>query len=184
MEDISLHILDIVENSIAAGADKVRISVNEDRENDVVSIEIKDNGKGMSQATLKKAPDPFFTRKKTRKVGLGLSLLRQAAEMANGKFFIKSKKGGGTTVTANFQYSHIDRQPLGDITETIETLVIGNPSVDFRYEHKKKGLLSTFDTKRIKKQLSKVPLSSPRGIRIIRKSLKETERCLQKMDSK
>ncbi len=184
MEDLSLHILDIVENSVAAGANMVKITMCEDKGHDLLSIEITDNGKGMSKATLKKATDPFFTNKSTRRVGLGLSLLEQAAKMANGKFSIESKKGKGTTVRASFQYSHIDRKPLGDITRTIETLIIGNPSVDFHYEHRKDGLLSTFDTKRIRKRLSKIPLSSPRGIEIIRECLRKTERDLSKADSR
>ncbi len=184
MEDLSLHILDIVENSVVAGANKVSITVCEDKGRDLLSIEIVDDGKGMSEVLLQKATDPFFTQKKTRRVGLGLSLLQQAAKRANGKFSIESKKGKGTTVKASFQYSHVDRQPLGDITQTIETLVIGNPSVDFYYEHKKDGLLSTFDTKRIRRRLSKMPISSPGGIEIIRECLRKTERDLSKADSR
>lgn len=184
MEDLSLHILDIVENSVTAGATFVSITVCEDKGHDLLSIEITDNGKGMSRAILQKATDPFFTQKTTRRVGLGLSLLEQAAKRANGKFSIESKKGKGTTVKASFQYSHVDRQPLGNIAETIETLVIGNPSVDFHYEHRKDGFLSTFDTKRIRKRLSKIPLSSPRGIEIIRECLRKTERDLSKADSR
>jgi len=183
MEDLSLHILDIVDNSVTAGADMVGITVCEDKKNDLLSIEISDNGKGMSEDTLRKATDPFFTHKTTRRVGFGLSLLQQAAKIANGKFSIQSKEGEGTTVKASFQYSHIDRKPLGNISETIETLVIGNPSVDFRYEHKKDGLVSIFDTKGIKKKLLNMPMSSVRGIKIIRESLKRIEMCLSKADS-
>lgn len=184
MEDLSLHILDIVENSVTAGATFVSITVCEDKRHDLLSIEITDNGKGMSKSTLKKATDPFFTQKTTRRVGLGLSLLHQAAKIANGKFSIESKKGEGTIVRASFQYSHIDRQPLGDITLTIETLVIGNPSVDFRYEHREDGLLSTFDTKAIREQLADIPISSPKGIKIIRGILKKTKMNLLGADSR
>lgn len=184
MEDLSLHILDIVENSVTAGATFVSITVCEDKGHDLLSIEITDNGKGMSRGILQKATDPFFTQKTTRRVGLGLSLLQQAAKRANGKFSIESKKGKGTTVKASFQYSHVDRQPLGDIAETIETLVIGNPSVDFRYEHRENGLLSVFDTEAIGEQLAGAPISSPKGIRIIRENLKKTKMNLTGTDSR
>ena len=184
MEDLSLHILDIVENSVAAGAKAVGIMVCEEKKHDLLSIEITDNAKGMSKVTLKKATDPFFTTKRTRRVGLGLSLLQQAAKMANGKLFIESKKGEGTTVRVNFQYSHIDRKPLGDIAQTMEILVIGNPSVDFHYEYQRNDLKSILDTRKIKERLSGTPISSPKGIEIIRESLKKTERHLAKANSR
>ncbi len=175
MEDLSLHILDIVENSIRAGADRIEIRVCEDKENDLLSIEIIDNGKGMSEAILKKAVGPFFTTKKARRVGLGLPLLKQAAEMANGKFSIESKEGKGTRVKATFEYNHIDRKPLGNISKTIETLVVGNPSVDFYYEYRKDGILHILDTKKIKEHLSGMSISSSRGIELIRENLNMEE---------
>jgi DNA mismatch repair ATPase MutL len=184
MEDLSLHILDIVENSITAGANLVRITVNEDIEKDLLTVEISDNGSGMSDAVLEKADDPFFTQKTTRRVGLGLSLLRQAAEMAQGSFSIESKEGEGTLVRARFQYSHIDRQPLGNITETMETLVIGNPSVDFCYEHIRNGRSSTFDTREMRRQLGDISLSSPKGIRMIRECLERSQKSLLEANSK
>jgi anti-sigma regulatory factor (Ser/Thr protein kinase) len=184
MEDLSLHILDIVENSITAGADLVCITVKEDIAKDLLMIEISDNGSGMSDAILKKADDPFFTRKTTRRVGLGLSLLRQAAEMAKGSFSIESREGEGTLVRARFQHSHIDRQPLGNITETMETLVIGNPSVDFCYEHIRNGRSSTFDTREMRKGLGAISLSSPKGIRMIRDCLKKSRKSLLEANSK
>lgn len=173
MEDLSLHILDIVENSMAAGANTVGITVCEDKRRDLLSIEITDDGKGMSKATLKKATDSFFTTKRTRRVGLGLSLLQQAAKMANGKFSIESKKGEGTTVRASFQYSHIDRKPLGDMAETIITLIIGNPEIDLRYIHKNDGKNWSLDTKELKAQLGAVPINSPQGIKIVRELLQK-----------
>jgi anti-sigma regulatory factor (Ser/Thr protein kinase) len=178
MEDLSLHILDIVENSVTAGAQLVSIVVCEDKKKDLLTIEIVDDGEGMSAKTLEKADDPFFTEKTTRRVGLGLSLLRQAAEMANGAFSITSEEGKGTTVRATFQHSHIDRQPLGDMKETVETLVVGNPSVDFLYERKRNGGLFRFDTRMIKKELSGSSMSSPKGIRMVRDHLKRFEETL------
>lgn len=184
MEDLSLHILDIVENSVTAGADLVTVSVCEDREKDLLTIEIVDNGQGMADAVLRKSTDPFFTRKTTRRVGLGLSLLRQAAETANGAFSIESKEGEGTTVRASFQHSHIDRQPLGDMEGTMETLVIGNPGVDFIYRRTKKGQVSVFDTRAVRKELSGISMSSPAAIRIIRRHLRRSGGNLSEAKSK
>ncbi|TES90358.1 MAG: ATP-binding protein [Candidatus Cloacimonadota bacterium] len=139
MEDLSLHILDIVENSIAVSASKVEVTICEDIEKDLLTLEIKDNGRGMSEKTLKKALDPFFTTKTVRKVGLGLPLLAQAAKESGGDFEIDSKVGEGTRVRATFQYSHPDRKPLGNIAETMKILKVANPDIEFVYKYKKTG---------------------------------------------
>lgn len=137
MEDLSLHILDIVENSINADAKNIHIKVEEDEERDLLIMEINDDGKGMSQEMLKKVLDPFFTTRTTRKVGLGLSLLAQAARASGGDIEIKSEEGYGTRVKATFGYTHIDRQPLGEIEETLKILVLSHPEINFVYEHKR-----------------------------------------------
>ncbi|TET47342.1 ATP-binding protein [candidate division TA06 bacterium] len=137
MEDISLHILDIVENSIAVSASRVEITVVEDMEKDLLLVEIKDNGQGMSEERLEKVLDPFFTTKSVRKVGLGLPLLAQAARQSGGDIEIESKVGIGTRVKATFQHSHPDRKPLGDIPETMRILRAGNPDIEFVYKYEK-----------------------------------------------
>ena len=146
MEDLSLHILDIVENSIRAGAKEVEISIDEDVAADHLEVEIRDDGAGMDQATLEKALDPFFTTKTVRKVGLGLSLFREAARAAGGDMILKSEAGKGTWVKATFQHSHVDRQPLGDLVKTLEILIIANPEVRFRYYHRENGEEHRFDS--------------------------------------
>jgi sensor histidine kinase regulating citrate/malate metabolism len=171
MEDLSLHILDIVENSVAARADKIEIRISEEKKKDLLSVEVIDNGIGMDKETEKKALDPFYTSKKVRRFGLGLSLLSEAAKAANGHLSIKSKKGEGTKIKANFQYSHIDRQPLGDMSQTIITLVVGNPEIDLIYAHKKNHHMYRLDTRKIKVQLNETPINSPTGIRLIREDL-------------
>jgi len=148
MEDMSLHILDIVENSIRAGAKEVEIRINEDVAADHLEVEIRDDGAGMDQATLEKALDPFFTTKTVRKVGLGLSLFREAARAAGGDMILKSESGKGTWVKATFQHSHVDRQPMGDLAQTLEILIIANPEVRFRYYHRENGEEHRFDSKR------------------------------------
>jgi signal transduction histidine kinase len=149
MEDLSLHILDIAENSIAAEAGKVEIIIAEDREKDLLTIEIKDDGKGMDQETLKKAIDPFYTTRKTRRVGLGLSFLSQAAEESGGNMELQSIPNGGTTIRATFRLSHPDCKPMGDISQTIKMLVISHPEINFVYEHHKDNSIYRFDSKEI-----------------------------------
>lgn len=146
MEDLSLHILDIAENSVSAGAKRVEIVIHEDAKNDLLTVEINDDGSGMDEETIKKAHDPFFTTKTTRRVGLGIPLLAQAAREAGGYIEITSKKGQGTHIKATFQYGHIDRKPLGDIEETLKTLIIACPGVNFVFEHKAGDNVTRFDT--------------------------------------
>ena len=147
MEDLSLHILDIAENSISASAKRIEIRIDEDEANDLLTIEIKDDGKGMDEQTMKKVLDPFFTTRTTRRVGLGLSLLAQAARETDGNLELDSRNGEGTTVRASFRFSHPDRKPMGDVLETIRTLVAGHPEIDFLYEHRKNDSVYRFDTR-------------------------------------
>ena len=160
MEDLSLHILDIVENSIKAKASRVEIKVVEDMAKDLLTIEIKDDGQGIDEETIKKVLDPFFTTRTTRKVGLGLPLLSQAARESGGNVEIASKVGRGTKVKATFGYSHIDRKPLGNMEMTLTTLIAGNPEVDFIYEHKKDELEYRLDTKEIRTRIKSGAIGS------------------------
>jgi len=146
MQDLSLHILDIVENAIRAGADKIIIEISEDQGMDQLTVDIKDNGSGMDRKILKKATDPFFTTKEKRKFGLGLSLFSQAAEHSGGGIKIKSKKGSGTKITAVFKLSHPDMKPKGDILGTIAALVAANPKVQFIYNYRKGDYNYFFDS--------------------------------------
>jgi len=152
MEDLSLHILDIVENSIAAMAGRIEIRIDENRANDLVTIEIKDDGNGMDEQALKKALDPFFTTRKTRRVGLGLSLLARAARDSEGTFDLSSSPGEGTTVKATFRLSHPDCKPMGDIGQTIQVLVVSHPEIGFLYEHKNENSTYRFDTREVRKE--------------------------------
>lgn len=173
MEELSLHILDIAENSTAAGATCVEIRVRESRQEDRLSIEITDDGSGMSEETLRQATDPFFTSRSVRRVGLGLSLFEQAARAAGGEFKIESRPGSGTKVTGVFQYSHVDRQPLGDVAGTLLALVVGNPRADFEYFHQADDLAISFSTREIRTQLQGIPINAPEGIAAVRKSLEK-----------
>jgi signal transduction histidine kinase len=131
MKEIALHILDIAENSIAAGADRVIVSVESDELTEMLHIRIEDNGKGISQEELSRVSDPFYTSRTTRRVGLGIPLLRQHAEMCGGELRIESEKWKGCVVEASFQLSHPDRQPLGDLEGCWLLLATSNPGIEW-----------------------------------------------------
>lgn len=137
MEDLSLHILDIVENSLKASADRVAIHIVEDTAADLLSLEIADNGAGMDEEARKRALDPFYTTRTTRTIGLGLPLLAQAAREAGGSFEVASAPGRGTTVHATFRLSHPDLKPMGDIAATVATILAGRPGLDLRFEYRR-----------------------------------------------
>lgn len=174
MKELSLHILDIVQNSISAGANLIKITVNEEtKENDILEIIIEDNGCGMDADEVEKALDPFYTSRTTRKVGLGLPLFRQAAQLCGGDLWIVSKKGEGTTVRVSFKHSHIDRAPLGDMVSTLLALITLNPEIDFIYEHYKDRQSFTLDTREIKEVLNEVPVTNPIVVNFLKQMLQE-----------
>lgn len=169
MRELSLHILDMLQNSLEAGATLVELIVDEDLLADRLTITVRDNGRGMDEATLAQVTDPFFTTRKTRRVGLGIPLFKAAAEHCNGSFAITSAAGQGTTVVAAFQHSHLDRAPVGDMAGTLLSFVLAG-ICDVRYVHRKKqgdGKAGEtirefeFDTRKIKAELGDVPLTHP-----------------------
>jgi anti-sigma regulatory factor (Ser/Thr protein kinase) len=173
MKDLSLHIMDIVENSINAGAHTVKIKIIEDTKENLLLIEIADNGRGMDNNTIKKAVDPFFTTKNKKRTGLGLAFLAQAAKESMGDISITSKKGKGTKISASFQYNHIDRKPLGNIEKTLVVLIAGNPDIDFVCEHKRENRMYKLDTLKLKKILENIPINHPKVIKYIKDDIKK-----------
>lgn len=167
MEDLSLHILDVVENCITAEATRIEVKITEDTGENLLTVEMNDNGKGMSEELLENATDPFYTTRTSRKVGLGIPLLAQSARESNGDISVKSKIGEGTSIKATFQHDHIDRKPLGDIGETMIILIMSNPDIDFLFEHKKNNKLYILDTAEMKKDLDGIPINNPEVIKII-----------------
>jgi len=135
MEDLSLHILDLVQNSISAMAHLVEITIVEDSEKDWLTIIIKDDGIGMEEHVVDRVTDPFYTTRKTRKVGLGLPLFKATAEGCGGIFNIISTPGVGTCIEAGFVLSHIDRPPFGNLADTMITIILCNPEIDLVYSH-------------------------------------------------
>jgi DNA mismatch repair ATPase MutL len=172
MEDLSLHILDIAENAIAAGAKHIAITVRENQQRDRLTIRIADDGKGMSKSALKKAVDPFFTTK-GKKTGLGLALLAQAAQMSDGGIRIESRPKKGTRVEARFRYSHIDRPALSKMAETMMTLVLSHPEIDFGYRHWRNGRAFSFTSKRFKKISGGAATTEPEVIGSVERVLKK-----------
>jgi anti-sigma regulatory factor (Ser/Thr protein kinase) len=161
VRELSLHILDIAENGITAGADCIQILINEARNEDLLTIVIEDNGRGMPAEKLQKPTDPFITSRTTRRVGLGLSLLAAAADRCAGKLEIETEPGRGTRVEATFRYSHIDRAPVGDMASTITTLIMGNPQVDFVYTHIVDTEDFVLDTRDLKESAQDQSLTDP-----------------------
>lgn len=161
MKELSLHILDIAQNSITVGASLVKITIDEDTVADTLKISIEDNGKGMSEDFLKKVRDPFTTTRTTRPVGMGISLFESAAVACGGYLDIKSKLGVGTLVTALFKHSHIDRAPVGNMADTFVTVIGTKPDVDFVYTHTYNGNGFTIDTRELRAVLGDVPLDTP-----------------------
>jgi len=179
VRELSLHLLDIAENSVAAQAKTIEICVSEDIANDRLTMSVRDDGKGMDEALLSKVVDPFVTSRTTRKVGLGIPFLKAAAEACNGFMKIESQLGKGTFLEVAFQRSHIDRMPLGDLASTMLTLVVGNPTIHwvFRYIGNQNELF--FDDASLKNELNGSPLSDPLVIAYLRTTFENGIRSIQ-----
>ena len=171
MEDFSLHILDIVENSIRAEASTIKIEITEDSRENIFMLKITDNGKGMDENMRKRIDDPFFTTKSCRTFGLGIPLLAQAAKECNGDLQITTREGEGSSIKAVFQHDHIDRKPLGNMEKTMTVLIATNPEIDFILEHKINDSSYTLDTADIKKDLDGIPINNPHVIKIIKNDI-------------
>ncbi len=173
MRELSLHLLDIAENSIAAGAKNIVIQVYEDTGKDLLQMSVSDDGRGMDQETIQKVIDPFFTSRTTRKVGLGIPLLKEAAEACNGSLVIESNIGVGTSVKVWFQRSHIDRMPLGDIASTMLDLEIANPNIHWVFEYRFDDCNFQFDDAPIKAELAGVSMTEPPVLNCLRQMLED-----------
>lgn len=135
MQDLSLHILDIVENSMNAGSTRIEVKILAHEKADLLELLIADDGRGMDEGELEKARDPFYSSKPGKRIGLGIPLLAQAAREGGGDFSIQSNAGGGTVLKASFTMSHPDRKPLGDIAGTMRMLEVTHPEIEFIFEH-------------------------------------------------
>jgi len=136
MEDLSLHILDVVENSIRAGAGQIEVRLEEKKAENILYLFIIDDGFGMDEETVKEVSSPFYSSKEGKNFGLGVSLLKQSALETEGYFEINSTIGVGTKIKAVFKIDHPDMKPLGDIMLTIKILRLSHPEIEFKYNFK------------------------------------------------
>ena len=161
MQELSMNVLDVAENSMRAQAKNVTIKVIEDSAADKLSILIEDDGCGMSEEQVAQVTDPFFTTRTTRKVGLGVPLFKMAAEMSGGDFSITSKPGVGTKTCATFGLTNIDRMPLGDMASTMQLLICSHEDVNVMYTHIVDGREFFVSTDQLKEILDGVSLETP-----------------------
>ena len=173
MKELSLNILDVAKNSVTAGATKIGILVEETPVR--LTITITDNGCGMTPEFVRKVTDPFTTTRTTRKVGMGLSLMKMEAQMSGGDLSIESTVGEGTTVTSWFDPGNIDMPPLGDLTSSITTLIQGSPDIDFVFTHRTPAGEYTLDTGEIRQIMGDISLSEPEIIAWLTDYLHENE---------
>lgn len=173
MRDLSLHLLDIIQNSVKAGATEIAVSLTADERNDLLTLRVDDNGCGMDSLLLSKVIDPFTTTRKTRSVGLGIPLLKEACEMTGGSFGIQSEPGVGTKVEANFVLSSIDRLPVGNVGDTFFGLALDHPEIDYRLELKSGEQEFILDFKDLRKRLDGVPLNEISVCTWIKESIEE-----------
>ena len=173
MPELSLNILDVAKNSVTAGADLITITVAADTAADRLTIAIADNGCGMTEEQVARVTDPFFTTRTTRKVGLGIPFFKMAAELTGGSFTIASTVNVGTTTTAIFGLTHIDRMPMGDLSGSISTLIQASPDIDFVLDYSADDKSFTMDTREFRAILGDVPLNMPEVLSYIEGFLTE-----------
>jgi hypothetical protein len=180
MEELSLHLLDLIENALRAKAGLIKIEIHEDPEKDLLSLVVEDDGKGMEPDMAAMASNPFFTTRTTRRVGLGLSLLKANAQLCGGDLTVESRLGEGTRVKAWFTLSHIDRQPLGGWPDTITGLILTQQGVDFVYSHRIGDDEFELDTRELRRELGQGALADPAVTAMLRK---EVQQAMDKMGS-
>ena len=175
MTELSLHVLDVAENSTKAKASLVTISVSVESAADKITISIIDDGCGMTKEQVTRVIDPFYTTRTTRKVGLGVPFFKMAAEATGGSFSIESEPGVGTTVCATFQMSHIDRMPLGDMNATIHQLILMHPECEFLYTYRYDDRQFALDTREFREILGDIPFDTPEVSDYLKQYLSENE---------
>ncbi len=176
MRELALHILDIVQNSVVAGAGVITITIEEDSSKDRLAFSIADDGKGMDEETIAKVTDPFYTTRTTRKVGLGLPMLKETALSCGGSFAIDSRPGEGTVVSASYQRSHIDRPPLGDMVSTMLAVLLGNEEINIRYSHRRDQQVFAFESGEMKEVLDGLSFQNPEVYQWLKEFLTEGEK--------
>jgi hypothetical protein len=173
VREIALHLLDIAENSVAAQSCNICIEVDENLQSDLLSISVTDDGRGMDEQTARQVMDPFYTTRTTRKVGLGIPLLKFAAEMTEGGLSLVTEPGKGAKIQASFRHSHIDRMPLGDLPLTFLTLLVSYPNIHWIFVYRVtdrngKSDSFNFDDVELKAVLGDVSMTEPLILKYVR----------------
>ncbi|HBT47221.1 MAG TPA: ATP-binding protein [Peptococcaceae bacterium] len=159
MEELALHLLDLMENSLAAGACRLELKIREDIAANLMAIELVDDGRGMEEGEIKAALDPFFTTRTSRRVGLGLSLFRATARQCGGDLTLSSRPGAGTRVAVIMELNHVDRPPLGDMGATIAAALARELPLELYYRHERDGKVFEFSSTRLKEILGDIPFN-------------------------
>ncbi len=183
MKEIGLHIMDIVQNSVRAGAGEISVTLSESVAGDTLTLTVADDGRGMDEETCRRATDPWFTSRTTRRVGLGLPLLQMNAGLAGGEVKVDSAPGRGTTVTATFGYSHVDRPPLGDVSGTIALLLLSNPGINIIYNHICEGNAWSISTREIKEELGEDAVTDLTIVRPLKEIINENVSSLRNIEA-
>ena len=178
MREISLHLMDIAENSVAAEARNIHIEVHENLQIDQLTAVITDDGRGMDEKTAQQVLDPFYTTRTTRKVGLGIPLLKLAAEMSDGGLSLVTESGKGARIEARFRHSHIDRMPLGDLASTFLALLVSQPNIHWVFDYETTGKDGNvdnfeFDDTELKNELGDMPITEPEILKFVRGLIEE-----------
>lgn len=176
MHDLSLHLLDVLGNSVRARAHRATASIDADPARDLLTVRIEDDGCGMDEALLREVADPYRTTRATRKVGLGVPFFKEAAESAGGAFGIASEPGRGTSLWGTFRIGHVDRLPLGDVGETFSVLVRSNPDMEFALAFTAPGRRFDLASEEIRETLGDVPLDRPEVLAWIRDTVADGQR--------
>ena len=182
MNDLSMHILDIIQNSLSAGASIIELNVKEDVLNNLLTVTIKDNGKGMTAEQVAQVTDPFFTSRTTRKVGMGLPLYRQSAEQSGGALKVESEVGVGTSVTATFGYDHVDRPPMGDLANAVVLMMSANPKHQFCFTYTYNAQSYSINTQEINEVLDGMPIHDVQVIKMIQQIIEENMLALRESE--
>ena len=180
MKELALHLLDLMQNSLRAGATTINLTIQESISQNIFKIRLQDNGKGMNEDMVKGVINPFVTSRTHRKVGLGIPFMAQMCRECEGELKIQSKEQVGTEVVATLQYDHIDRLPLGDIAETVATLIMARPDVRYIYRHEYETEGFMLDTEDIKQRLEGVPIEDLEIIAWLKDYMREGIKVLTK----
>ncbi|MEE0967100.1 MAG: ATP-binding protein [Bacilli bacterium] len=173
MQDLAMHLLDIVYNSIRAKASLIKIYFKDSLKEDIIIMKIEDNGIGMDEETVEKVQNPFFTTRTTRDVGLGIPLLKSGALCSEGMFRLESKENIGTLIEATYKKSHLDTPPVGDLAETLMTLIQANETIEYEFHYENDQLTFDLNTIEVKEILDGVSIVEPDIIIWLKSYIKE-----------